>query len=56
MKGNITRVLLDPTESKGHLSIMCSCLGTLEEAMLGTVLLSGMPFTQGHVLLTLQNC
>lgn len=56
MKGNRPCVLLDPTLSKGHLSIMCCCLGTSEEAMLGTVLLSGMPFTQGHMLLTLQKC
>lgn len=38
MKGNIPRVLLDPTQSKGHPSIMCSRLGTTEEAMLGTLL------------------
>lgn len=56
MKGNIPHALLDPTQSKGHLSIMCSCLGTTEETMLGNVLLSGMPFTQGHMLLTVQNC
>lgn len=55
MKGNIPRVLLDPTQSKGHPSIMCSCLGSTEEAVLGTILLSGMPFTQGHMLLTVQN-
>lgn len=56
MKGNIPRVLLDPTQSKGHLSIMCLCLGSTDEAMQGTVLQSGMPFTQGHMLLTEQNC
>ena len=50
MKGKIARVLLDPKQSEGHLSVMCSSPVAAEEAMLG--MLYGMPFTQDHMLCT----